>query len=513
MLEWKTGEGASHRVVGVTIPGLPLVVLGSNGHIAWGLTDAYADTSDLVAVDVNPVAHDMYKTPGHDDLLTIETHRDTIPIKGGSEETVESRWTVWGPVVGEDSRERPLANHWASYDPAATNLEFARLETAANVDEAVAIAHDSGIPPHNFLVADAAGDVAWTIAGKLPRRIGFDGRLPVSWSYGDRRWDGYLAPADVPVVIARAHPSEPPAGAAPVQHGALWTANNRLLGGGALQKIGDGGYATPPRAAQIRDRLAGMSRVEPRDFLAVQLDERALFLERWQKLMLDALTPTALEAKRSRRALREQAEHWEGRASVDSVSFRLVRSFRLHLAERVIGSALQRCTDAYPQFNWRHFNYEPALWAIIHERPAHLLPPGNTTWDEVLLAAADDVTAELDKRGVSVAHATWGELNRAEIEHPMSRALPLGLGRWLNLPPDPLPGASDMPRIQTPSFGASMRLVVAPGHEEEGLFEMPGGESGNPLSPYYRAGHEAWVRGDPTPLLPGPAQHTLSLTP
>ena len=70
-----------------------------------------------------------------------------------------------------------------------------------------------------------------------------------------------------------------------------------------------------------------------------------------------------------------------------------------------------------------------------------------------------------------------------------------------------------MPRVQNPTFGASERMVVAPGHEEQGLFHMPGGQSGHPLSPYYRAGHDAWVKGAPTPLLPGPAQHTLTLAP
>jgi penicillin amidase len=81
------------------------------------------------------------------------------------------------------------------------------------------------------------------------------------------------------------------------------------------------------------------------------------------------------------------------------------------------------------------------------------------------------------------------------------------------MPADPLPGDSHMPRVQEPTHGASERFVVSPGHEDEGIFHMPGGECANPLSPYFRAGHEAWARGDPAPFLPGPAQHTLSLVP
>ena len=77
----------------------------------------------------------------------------------------------------------------------------------------------------------------------------------------------------------------------------------------------------------------------------------------------------------------------------------------------------------------------------------------------------------------------------------------------------PLPGDAHMPRVQTPGFGPSMRMVVSPGREETGIMHMPGGESGHPSSPFYRAGHEAWLEGEPTPFLPGPPVHTLTLRP
>jgi penicillin amidase len=67
--------------------------------------------------------------------------------------------------------------------------------------------------------------------------------------------------------------------------------------------------------------------------------------------------------------------------------------------------------------------------------------------------------------------------------------------------------------VAAPGFGASERLAVSPGHEANGILEMPGGQSDNPLSPYYGAGHADWVQGRPTPLLPGPAKWTLVLEP
>ncbi len=504
-LEWPIdGSNATQkklrRVVGVTLPGLPFVVLGSNGQIAWGLTFAYADTSDLVAIDVNPVSHQLYKVPDRDELMEIETHRDVIVIKGEKPETVETQWTFWGPIVGYDSRQRPLANHWVAYDSKATNLEFGRLEHAATVGEAVAIAHESGIPPQNFLVVDSSGAMAWTIAGKLPDRVGFNGRLPVSWSFGDRRWAGFLPGKKVPTISTPAVDR-------------IWTANNRLVGGNGLARIGDGGFASPARARQIRDALAKIEKATPPDLLAIQLDDRALFLDRWQKVLVAALTPEAIKQKSSRAELRRLVENWVPRASVESVGYRLVRSFRAATADLALGPVFAPCFETMPDFNWRQFNYEPALWALIQEKPAHLLAPSFASWDQLLLAAADQVVAELNKKGIPLERATWGARNQARIQHPFGRMLPAMVGQWLNLPADPLAGDANMPRIQSPSFGASMRLVVSPGRENEGLFEMPGGQSGHPLSPFYRAGHEAWVKGEPTPLLPGETEYTLTLMP
>jgi penicillin amidase len=157
--------------------------------------------------------------------------------------------------------------------------------------------------------------------------------------------------------------------------------------------------------------------------------------------------------------------------------------------------------------------FEDALWQLVHEQPARLLNPAHASWSALLLAAANDVLADTQAAGQTPADFTWGERNALAMQHPFSRIFPEWLARFLNLPAQALPGDNDMPRVQSPRAGQSERLVVSPGHEAEGIFTMPGGQSGHPLSPYYRAGHEAWVLGKPTPLLPGPAQHTLILQP
>jgi penicillin G amidase len=98
------------------------------------------------------------------------------------------------------------------------------------------------------------------------------------------------------------------------------------------------------------------------------------------------------------------------------------------------------------------------------------------------------------------------------VTHPLGSAIPL-VGRWVNMPEDPLPGDIYTPRAHSPRAGPSERLVVSPGREDEGLLHMPTGQSGHPLSPHYRDQHRAWIEGTPLPLLPGAAAARLTLTP
>jgi len=113
----------------------------------------------------------------------------------------------------------------------------------------------------------------------------------------------------------------------------------------------------------------------------------------------------------------------------------------------------------------------------------------------------------------ALAQQTWGERNTVRIRHPISRSLPAFVAKRLDMPQTQLPGDAYMPRVQSLAYGASERFVVSPGQEEHGIFHMPAGQSAHPRSPYYRAGHDQWERGDPAPFLPGPAVHELLLRP
>ncbi|HNX50545.1 MAG TPA: penicillin acylase family protein [Thermoanaerobaculaceae bacterium] len=492
-------SGGMRQVVGVTLPGTAAMVVGSNGRVAWGFTNAQIDTGDLIVLDTPPGDDMTYLTPGGPRRL--ELLAEVIKVRGQPDQALAVEQTIWGPVVDRDHLGRRRVYRWVAQDPQAVNLTLSEMENADNLEAAQAIANRAGIPAQNFVAVDASGRIGWTIGGRIPRRLGLDGSVPTSWASGERGWFGWVPPREVPRLV------EPP-------DGRLWTANNRIVGGDAPALLGDGGYANGARAGQIRDDILAIDKASERDLLAVQLDDRALFLVRWRDRALVALTPASTASSARRAELRRVLETtWTGRASVDSAAYRLVRDFRLACARRVLGPLTAPCEKASPGFSALDLRQiEGPLWTLLETRPIHLLDTAYASWDELELAALDEVAAAAEKTSGGLAAHTWGRRNTTRIRHPLSGAIP-GLSRALDMPELQLPGDSNMPRVQAPAFGASERMVVSPGHEAEGIFHMPGGQSGHPLSPFYRAGHEAWARGEATPLLPGPPVHTLTLAP
>jgi penicillin amidase len=180
----------------------------------------------------------------------------------------------------------------------------------------------------------------------------------------------------------------------------------------------------------------------------------------------------------------------------------------------VLSPFVARVKQKHDDFAWPGMiDGEAAVWALVRERPTSLLDPKYDNWNALLLASARQVVDELGKQPGGLAARNWGEVNRTDIRSPLSRALPPLIGRFLDMPDEPVAGDHNMPRVVSPGFGSSERLDAMPGHEAQSILHMPGGQSDNPLSPYHGAGQEDWVNGRPTPLLPGPEQHTLTLVP
>lgn len=482
---------------GVTLPGAPAMVIGSNGHIAWGFTNSTGDWMDLVRVIHKPDDPSQYKTPNG--WATLKRHDEIIHVKGAPDVHFTVDDTIWGPITARDTDGTPLALAWIAQGPGAVNLNLMKLETAQTVVQAIALAPTFGIPPQNLVVADSHGHIGWTIAGNaMPLRAGFDPSVPANWSKPGTGWTGFAAPTQDPRI-------ENPADAR------IWTANQRIVSGAALALLGDGGYDQGARAQQIHADLASRTHFTPHDMLDIQLDNRALFLARWQKLLSGVLqASTNPDVK----ALAPFVQHWQARAAADSVGYRIVKMFHDKVRENTLAPFA-----AYAKAKWKSFEWpssqvgEYAVWTLVTQKPAWLLDPQYKSWDALLAKSAKQVAADLAKQSGSLAQQTWGRHDTAQINNPLSMAMPSWIARFFDMPHDALSGDNNMPRVLHPDFGASMRMDVQPGDESHGIMEMPAGQSDNPLSPWFGKGHAAWVQGKPTPLLPGPAKYQLTLQP
>lgn len=491
---WQEGD-RRRQFDGVTLPGTPVFVVGSNGEIAWGFTNATLDSTDVIQLELDPANPRRYRTP--EGWRELETVQEEIAVAGAPPHRWEYQRTVWGPVIGTNHLGTLQALRWVAHLPEALNVQLLELERATTADEALRLAPTIGMPMQNILVGDRRGALGWTLTGRMPRREGFDGRLPVSWADGSRRWDGFRQPEDYPVFRGPR----------------LWTANNRISGQSNYLDLGAIHTDLGARARQIRDDLLQLGRTDEIGLFSLYRDDRALFLERWQKLLSKTLERGPSGTNGADWAeMKRQVDQWSGRADTNSVGYRLVRAFRFKAGDLFFEPLVARCREAGSSLPVDSVRWEQPLWASFTERPAHLLNPRFASYDALLSTAVDAVLADLKVQNLTVAEATWGQRNTVRIQHPLSRALPK-IASWLDLTPTPLSGDDHMPKIQGVRFGPSERLVVSPGQEEHGILQMPGGQSGHFLSKYYRAGHQAWEEVTPTPLLPGPAEHQLVLMP
>jgi len=487
-----------HDITGISLPGVPAIVTGSNRHIAWSFTNSHGDFSDWVRIQIND--RDSTHYLGSTGWQPLQTVQETIRVRNAPDEALTISETEWGPMIAQDHDKTPLALTWTALLPDAVNLHLVELETVTNAAQAAEIAPKFGIPVQNFIVGDRDGNISWTLAGRIPARSpDYDAQIPADWTPPDTGWQGWLDPDDYPEL------HNPPSKR-------LWSANSRTVSGEQLELLGNGGFDLGARALQIRDRLFAQEQFSTDDMQAIQLDYRALLLARWHQLL-----HSTLESANSNAAwigaLKTALSDWNGEASADSVAYRIVRTYRYEVMKTVLNGFAAPVRRQHADFELPRLSQaELILWQLIEQHPQHLLPPPFKNWQELLQRCAQRIAQQMQQDG-GITERNWGMQNAARIRHPLSQKLPAWIAQWLDMPPDPLPGDHNMPRVQSPNFGASQRSIVAPGQEELGYFDMPGGQSGHPLSPYYGSGHANWVSGKPTPFLPGAAERQMKLIP
>lgn len=492
-------EGAGLAVTGITLPGTPGVVMGTNGDVAWSMTNVEADVADLVRV--RPLDADTTAYLGPEGPEPFRVRRETIRVRGGGRETLEVRETRWGPVVARSARGGLLALQWVALDPWMGDMDLFSFDRPGSVEDLHVRLADYRGPAQNIVAADRAGHIGWRIAGWFPRRVGFDPRRPRDGADPHARWDGYVGPLELPAVV------DPPSGV-------LVTANQRTLGGALLRENLGAGFGMPWRARRIHDVLVSRDRWTAEDLAALQNDVDDAFLGPTFAALDRALTPQAIAADDTLRRVRRVLDAWTRRADTASVAHAYLRHARVALNQAVLNPIVAPCVARDSTFVYGWPLADEVVRRLLEERPPHLLDPAHDDWDQLARAAARDAARRVSARanGAPFDSVRWGDLNRATYRHPLGEALPV-LGRWLNLPGVALAGGSSVVRVAGPRHGASMRMVVDLADPVRSRFALPGGQSGHFLSAHYADGFAAWVAGRTGPLEPGAATGTFRLKP
>ncbi len=485
---------------GITLPGLPLLVSGSNGHVAWGYTNSLADVIDLVTLEINPRHENKYRTP--DGWARFETRDEIIRVRGGEDVPIRIRGTIWGPVSEKHLFGKPTAIRWTALDPEAVDLGLIDLDRVKNLGEAIAVFNQAGSPALNVMLADANGSIGWTLTGKIPKRRGFDGSISVPWGTPEIAWNGYLAPEELPRVL------DP-------ESGFIVTANNFVIGKDYPFPVGQN-YANGYRASRIRQRLASMHDITETAMSRLQADTRTGFYDFYRDLALSVLSDRAVRENPGLARIKKYLTAWSGRAEADSRGIGVLFSFRRRLAGEIILPLLKQCYATDEKFYYSWFNMDTALRQILTMRQPNLLPRGEIyqNWDDLILTVLIRTVEKLEAHhGVQdINQLVWSDINPVRISHPFSRAVP-ALSKFLDLPEYPLSGCTFCINVIAEGYGVTERLVVSPAHHDEGFLAMPGGQSGHPLSEHYIDQHVFWAKLAGLPLEPEPVRYRLYLTP
>ena len=477
-LEWPGGT-----LVGLSLPGVPLVVQGTNGRVAWGFTNLTADLSDLVIVEPDPADGTRYLVEGGSE--PFESREVTIGAAPRDEKLVLRR-TRFGPVVGALPDGRVLAMRWPFLEPGSLDCGLFDLCMADSLDAALAAARSWRGPPQNTLVASDDGRIGWTIAGSLPARSA-PTPAPVPWRSAPT-WSGIIAAESKPLIV------DPPSG--------ILTSGNQLpiAPAGPLAAVLGCDEAAGDRAFRMRELLAARSDWTESELHGVQLDVRSPRLLRWRDAIIAAL-PQQLEDAVARDA-RDRLRAWNGAVDVDAQAPEVIDAFRREVRGAVAALVAPGSPEAIED--------EPVLRAF-ETRAANLLPSAEGDWSAF---AARTLAVSATRVRVGNADAarfrTRGEANVSSIRHPAADALG-ALSRVAEMPKVGLPGHPTTVRVQTPSFGASQRSVVSPSHLADAILVTPAGQAGLPTSPHFRSLHGPWQKGEAFPLLPGDAARRIEL--
>ncbi len=414
---------------GVTLPGLPLLIVGGNRDIAWGFTNVTGDLLDLITLDINPEKSEEYLTP--QGWRNFTKSASIIKVKDDADIPIELRSTIWGPVSSKPLLGHSVAIKWTALETAAVDLGLLDMDKVTSVKDAMTVINQAGSPPQNVVLADKAGHIGWTYMGRFPIRKGFNGMVSRSWADATKAWDGFIPPSQLPRLY------DPP-------EGFIVTANNRTLGADYPYVIAHN-WALGYRAQRITELLNEATDINEQAMLQMQLDSRSEFYEFYRQLALQEIS-----ANKGEQGLANQSEHtlldWDGFMRVDSKGSALLRAFRKELAEALFAKVVARCKEYDPDFSYAWREMETPLRQLLTQRPKGVIPAHyHDDWQTFILDTLDRTAKDLQNHypDFKLEQLNWGTLNRIKQQHPFSKSMPL-LGPFLDIADFESPGCSSV---------------------------------------------------------------------
>lgn len=464
-------------VAGVSLPGMPHVVVGHNQRVAWGFTNVGPTVTDVYIENFNEQG--AYQTPKG---WTQPEHRvEVIHVKGQPDVTVDVKITRHGPIITDlvPGERRPLALRWTLYD--GLRIPFFDVNSAQNWEDFKKAFSQLDAPGQNVVYADVDGNIGYHATGKVPIRAAGDGSLPVSGADDAHEWTSYIPFDKLPNIY------NPPSGI-------IATANGRITPDKYPNSISME-WEAPWRTARIYHVLESGRRFTAADMLNLQTDihsEAHLFAAERLVYAVDHAAKPPARARQAADLMRSWDGHMDAASAAPTIAENSIRQLQRLLLEPKLGTA----SEAEGSLNWKTYSWEMrSVWLenILLHRPKRWLPDKYQNYDELLTAAVDaavnDQAAPKD-----LASWRWGTFNAVEIQHPILGKIPL-LNRWTGPGVRDQSGSGYTVKAVTHKHGPSERFTANLADLDQSTLNLVTGEAGNFSSPYYMDQWQAWYEG------------------
>jgi penicillin G amidase len=463
------------RVAGVTLPGVPGIVIGHNEQIAWGITNLRSDSQDLYAEKFDKENPRRYQTPAgwRDALVRHEEIKVRKSFTETATETVPLDVTVTrhGPIILEKGPAR-YALRWSALDAHGGGEfeSFLALNRAHNWNEfRLAVSRFNG-PAQNFVYADVRGHIGYYGAGRVPLRSSGDGSVPYDGALDDGEWKGYIPFAALP------HLYDPPAGI-------ILTANNRIVGSDYPYYLTHE-WTDPYRARRIYNLLHAKEKFSVSDFEQIQGDNYSFPHAIFAAEVVKVARPLADNLPAWREML-AAFDGWNGRLEMDSRAAPLASAMRTAFQRHILEGALG--VERARQYRW--FDGGSFIDRVVAERPALWLPKEYDSYQALLLACYQEARADLTKRlGEDQSQWKWGRAGQIRFPHPLA-GVP-GVGAPFSIAPLEQNTGGNF----TVNAGAavSMRFIADTSDWDNTRQGLALGQSGDPNSPHWKDQLEEW---------------------